>query len=151
MPSAIVRLPSASLLTPLPLYVLGSFGRSFLRETGTAQAASLGMWRDGTPIFYADANDGGIKRGDRGDVDDTEARPAVKDPAAQNKNERDPGPPGVDDETDPDSIARDPDASGTEILDAEDRSLGLTDVGPVPPDDWAADTGETRIGESRQK
>jgi hypothetical protein len=103
------------------------------------------------PLAYFDANDGGIKRGDRGDVDGTGARPTVKEPAAQNKYDKEPGTPPVDDATDADLIALDPDASDTEVLDAEDPSLGLTDVGTVPSDDWAADTGETRTGENRQK
>jgi hypothetical protein len=30
------------------------------------------------------------------------------------------------------------------ILEADDPTLGLTDIGDVPPDDWAADTGPSR-------
>ena len=34
------------------------------------------------------------------------------------------------------------------IHDAADPSLGLTNVGDVPADDWAADTGATQSGEA---
>ena len=37
------------------------------------------------------------------------------------------------------------------IVDATDNSLGLTNVGDVPPDDWAADTGPTRSPEAGAK
>jgi len=30
------------------------------------------------------------------------------------------------------------------VMDADDPSLGLTDIGDIPPDDWAADTGPSR-------
>jgi hypothetical protein len=97
------------------LHLLGSFSRSLVRETSTAQVASLYAWSDATPL-RAGPNDGGIKRGDRGDVDDTEARPTVNDPAAEDKKEEDPTPPGVDDDTVGDSTVRDPDASDTDAL-----------------------------------
>ncbi len=34
------------------------------------------------------------------------------------------------------------------IHDASDADLGLTDIGDIPPEDWAANTGPTRTGES---
>ncbi len=40
------------------------------------------------------------------------------------------------------------DQDGIEIVPATDRSLGLTDIDDVPPDDWAADTGPTKSAES---
>jgi hypothetical protein len=33
------------------------------------------------------------------------------------------------------------------IVDADDPNLGLTDIGDIGPDDWAADTGPTRTPE----
>ena len=36
---------------------------------------------------------------------------------------------------------------GMEIVEATDGRLGLTDIGDVPADDWAADTGPTRSNE----
>ena len=36
---------------------------------------------------------------------------------------------------------------GMEIVEATDGRLGLTDIGDVPADDWAADTGPTRSSE----
>ena len=34
------------------------------------------------------------------------------------------------------------------VLDADDPTLGLTNYGDVPPDDWAANTGPTRSAEA---
>ncbi|HEX4166940.1 MAG TPA: hypothetical protein VHZ55_15855 [Bryobacteraceae bacterium] len=39
------------------------------------------------------------------------------------------------------------DMDGMETMLPTDGRLGLTDVGDVPADDWAADTGETRTAE----
>jgi hypothetical protein len=39
------------------------------------------------------------------------------------------------------------DNDGFEVMMPTDGRLGLTGVGDVPPDDWAADTGETRTPE----
>lgn len=36
------------------------------------------------------------------------------------------------------------DNDGFEVEQADDGRLGLTDTDRVPPDDWAADTGETK-------
>ncbi len=36
------------------------------------------------------------------------------------------------------------DYDGLEVVEANDGRLGLTNYGDVPPDDWAADTGETK-------
>lgn len=37
------------------------------------------------------------------------------------------------------------------VMDADDPSLGLTNYGSVPADDWAADTGPTRSGEASRQ
>ena len=39
------------------------------------------------------------------------------------------------------------DTDGMEVMMPEDGRLGLTDVGNVPADDWAANTGPTRDAE----
>ena len=78
--------------------------------------ASLYAWSDATPLLHVGPNNGGIKRGDRGDGDDTEPRPTVNDPAAENKKEGDPTPPGVDGDTVGDPTIRDPDAIDTDAL-----------------------------------
>lgn len=85
--------------------------------------------------LYLDANDGGIKRGDRGDVDDTEARPTIKEPPG-NANEEDPEVPNL---PDPDADINgeppihDPDAIDTDIRDPRpppDRT-GTASLPPV--------------------
>jgi hypothetical protein len=40
------------------------------------------------------------------------------------------------------------DSDGMEVVEPTDGRLGLTDIGNVPPDDWAADTGPTKSPES---
>ncbi|MBV8819155.1 MAG: hypothetical protein JO022_12410 [Acidobacteriaceae bacterium] len=106
-------------------------------------------------------NSGGIKRGDRADTGDLEARPT------EGVSEAGSGVVGGEDDAighptaNPDSLGGTTsfDSSGVAslggngdledltILDASDPSLGLTDVGEVPADDWAADTGPTHSGE----
>ena len=99
------------------------------------------------------ADDSKIKRGDRTDTGDNEARP----------DEMGSGPaqPTVDptsfgaarsirhSETDSfDLESERSDLDGIEVMEATDGRLGLTGVGKTPPDDWAADTGETHTPES---
>lgn len=98
-------------------------------------------------------NDSSIKRGDRADTGDNEARP----------DELGSGPaePTVDATsfggtssirhatTDSFDIERErEDYDGMEVMEASDGRLGLTNVNDIPPDDWAADTGETHTAES---
>jgi hypothetical protein len=42
------------------------------------------------------------------------------------------------------------DNDGFEVMLPTDGRLGLTGVGNTPPDDWAADTGETRTAEGSE-
>ncbi len=42
------------------------------------------------------------------------------------------------------------DYEGLEVMEANDGRLGLTNVGNVPADDWAADTGETHTPEGER-
>jgi hypothetical protein len=102
--------------------------------------------------FQLGPNDSSIKRGDREDTGDNEARP----------NELGSGPaqPTVDPTsfggttsirhktTDTYDIERElGDVDGMEIMQPTDGRLGLTNVGNVPADDWAADTGEPNTAE----
>ena len=50
-------------------------------------------------VLYFDANDGGIKRGDRGNVDDTQARPTRQEPP-RNESEEDLAGPDIPDTPD---------------------------------------------------
>jgi hypothetical protein len=79
---------------------------------------------------FPSPNPGDIKRGDREDFGDLEARP---------------------DETAYNVVHGSGDAELDEltVLDADDPELGLTNIGETPPDDWAADTGPTVTGEER--
>jgi hypothetical protein len=105
-----------------------------------------------TLAYLLGPNDSKISRGDRADTGDNEARPTEKGSGwAQ---------PTVDDsavggntsishsETSRFDIAQERDSrDGLEIMQPEDGRLGLTNVGDVPADDWAADTGETKSSE----
>ena len=105
------------------------------------------------PVAYIlGPNDSSISRGDRADTGDNEARPTEKGSGWAYPTVDDSALGGdtsishsetirfdVDDERD----SRD----GLEIMQPEDGRLGLTDVGDVPADDWAADTGETKSAE----
>ena len=101
--------------------------------------------------------DSTIKRGDRTDTGDNEARPdELGSGDAQ---------PTVDSTSfgaessithassgnfDPNDELRDVD--GFETMQADDGRLGLTNVGKKPADDWAADTGPTHNpGEKRNR
>lgn len=73
-------------------------------------------------------NKGGIQRGDSEETGDLEARPT--------------------DGVGPTELNGDSDLEDLTIHGASDPDLGLTDIGDIPADDWAADTGPTRTGES---
>ncbi|MFN3323971.1 MAG: hypothetical protein ACK5AZ_10785 [Bryobacteraceae bacterium] len=102
-------------------------------------------------------NDGGIKRGDRADTGDNEARPADtvssggSGPSADNPGNT---------TADPSSLAEIANAAAPvdvaeggagiddlTVLDASDPSLGLTNIDESGPGDWAADTGPSRSPE----
>jgi hypothetical protein len=98
-------------------------------------------------------NDGGIKRGDREDTGDEEARPdemgsgyaqPTVDPTSFGGESSIRHP--ASDQFDPKSEIGETD--GMEVMEPTDGRLGLTDVGKKPADDWAADTGPTRTPES---
>lgn len=95
-------------------------------------------------------NDSPIHRGDREETGDEEARPdelgsgfaqPTVDPTAfgGTSSIRHPtsGHASIEDEL--------RDYDGMEVMEPSDGRLGLTNVNDVPADDWAADTGETKI------
>jgi hypothetical protein len=97
-------------------------------------------------------NDGGIKRGDRTDTGDDEARPTDNGGGGEWIEDADDlgvtnDLPDVPYETDVEDLPVSPDLEDATILDAEDPRLGLTNTATVPADDWAADTGPTRTPE----
>lgn len=100
-------------------------------------------------------NDSPLHRGDRLDTGDEEARPdelgsgpatPTVDPTAFG------GTSSIKHATsehfDIDQETRDSD--GFEVMEPSDGRLGLTGFGDTPPDDWAADTGETRTAEGSE-
>jgi hypothetical protein len=55
------------------------------------------------------------------------------------------------DDSGPAALEGDADIEDLTVLSADDPSLGLTNYGEVPADDWAADTGPTRSAEASRK
>jgi len=112
----------------------------------------------GQESHYTSANLGGIKRGDSEETGDLEAQPtATADRAGAGASGGNSGASG--------RVTGDPSAAGVSrgdkllksdgglddltVKDASDPDLGLTDVGDVPADDWAADTGPTHSTEEK--
>jgi len=98
-------------------------------------------------------DDSNIRRGDREETGDNEARPTQQGsgPARATGDST-----SLGGET---SIRQSPDygfeqdeelrdSYGIEVVEASDGRLGLTNVDDVPADDWAADTGPTKSPES---
>lgn len=83
-------------------------------------------------------NDGGIKRGDSAETGDEQAQP--NETMARDGYGLDNLGPGADS-----------DLEDLNILDADDPTLGLTNVGGKPAEDWAADTGPTRSNEEMDR
>lgn len=104
--------------------------------------------------FELGPNDSPIQRGDREDTGDNEARPDEMG-SGDAQPTADPTSFGgttsighrESDRFDPaDELL---DVDGMETMLPTDARLGLTNVGDVPADDWAADTGPTRTGEEQ--
>jgi hypothetical protein len=98
-------------------------------------------------------NDSSIHRGDRAETGDDEAQPTetgsgparpTADPTSLGGTTSIPQPSTRD--FDADEEIRD--NYGMEVVEPTDGRLGLTNIGDVPPDDWAADTGPTKSPES---
>jgi hypothetical protein len=100
-------------------------------------------------------NDSGIQRGDREETGDNEARPTEKGTGDAHAT--------VDDTAfGAESSIRHPYSNhfdleeeregldGLEIMEANDGRLGLTNIGNVPADDWAADSGETAVPDAEE-
>ena len=105
--------------------------------------------------LYLGPNDGGIHRGDREDTGDNEARPdelghGPAEPTVDPTSLGGITSTGHSDSQHFDIDAERADYDGLEITTADDGRLGLTNVGNKPPEDWAADTGETRTPESSE-
>jgi hypothetical protein len=101
-------------------------------------------------------NDSSIQRGDREDTGDNQARPdemgsgfamPTVDPSAfgGTSSIRHPS---SDRAALEDEIRND---DSMEVLEPTNRATGITNVGDVPADDWAADTGPTKTPESQSK
>ncbi len=93
-----------------------------------------------------------IKRGDREDTGDNEARPDEMGAGDAEPTVDSTALGGSSSISHPSSDRFDPveelvDTDGMETMLPTDGRLGLTNVGNVPADDWAADTGETRTAE----
>jgi hypothetical protein len=107
-------------------------------------------------------NRGGIKRGDRADTGDEQARPNdgvdQGGSGVEGGGSNDVGHPTADAsalggtrtiDTDPSGrLSGDDDLTELDVRGGSDPSLGLTNVGGQAPEDWAADTGPTRTGEA---
>jgi hypothetical protein len=85
-------------------------------------------------------NDGGVKRGERTDTGDEEARPNIL-----NDGEL---PIPEDDAIGTFEEMPDPDANDMEEVTPYNPRSGVTNTGRRPPDDWAANTGPTQTPES---
>ncbi len=103
--------------------------------------------------FWLGPNDSSIQRGDREDTGDNEAQPDEmgSGPARPTVDPTSFG--GITSIRHPSSDSFDAeeelrDTDGIEIVQSTDGRLGLTNIGDVPPDDWAADAGNTRTPES---
>jgi hypothetical protein len=104
-------------------------------------------------------NEGGIRRGDRADTGDLEARrtegtgpggSGVPGGAGGSTGNPTAAADALDRPVD-NGIAEihgDTELEELSVHGASDPDLGMTNIGSVPADDWAADTGPTRTGES---
>lgn len=97
-------------------------------------------------------NDSTIKRGDREDTGDNEARPTQTGAGAAIPTVDSTSLGGTSSIRQPPDYGFDADEElrdnyGMEVVEATDGRLGLTNFGDIPADDWAADTGPTRSPE----
>ncbi|MDX2150974.1 MAG: hypothetical protein SFV54_09580 [Bryobacteraceae bacterium] len=107
----------------------------------------------------------GIKRGDRADTGDLEAQPTQAADEGGSGTGNAPGSYTVDSSSMgaesaiptggvglrgdlPEMLGEGSGIDDLTILDATDPALGLTNIGDVPADDWAADTGPTHTAEA---
>ncbi|HUQ94712.1 MAG TPA: hypothetical protein VM120_23730 [Bryobacteraceae bacterium] len=93
-------------------------------------------------------NDGGIQRGDSAASGDVTVRPKstvgvagsppTPNPDGENLDDAEPSSPEIG------GVEAEPDSEELTVHTADDPDLGLTNIGQVPPDDWAANTGPDR-------
>lgn len=123
---------------------------------------------DEDDLLWAGPNDGGVKRGDSAETGDNEARPAEgTGPGGSGVYGGEPGGAQGFPTGNASGLGGGAGTSGAggaagsedlltfgdsaiddlTIMDADDPSLGLTNIGDVPAEDWAADTGPTRSAE----
>lgn len=105
--------------------------------------------------FSLGPNDGGVQRGDSENSGDNEARPTEKGTGSAHATVDDTAFGGASSIHHPSSghfdLEQERDnLDGIEIMQADDGRLGLTNVGDVPADDWAADTGETAVPDAEE-
>lgn len=105
----------------------------------------------GQESHYTSSNLGGIKRGDSAETGDLEADVTPNADRGGSANGAmvtgDASALGISRGRTPLSPGGN-DLDDLTVMDADDPALGLTNIGDVPPDDWAADTGPTVSGES---
>jgi len=109
----------------------------------------------GASWLYTGPNDSPIHRGNREDAGDEEARPdemgsgpatPTVDPTAFGGTSSIQHPGSEHFDVEEEQLDND----GFEVMLPTDGRLGLTNIGDVPADDWAADTGETRTPEGSE-
>ena len=105
--------------------------------------------------LWCDANDGGIKRGDRSDTGDLQARPTkgvgrggsgVPGGAGGSGGHVTGAPDALSEAVDEgvieeEDIVEEAAPDELEVRSGQDPSLGITEIAGRPPEDWAADTG----------
>jgi hypothetical protein len=98
-------------------------------------------------------NDSNITHRDRGDAGDDEARSTETGSGSATPTVNSTSLGGTASIRQPPSQGFDAneelhDEYGMEVVEPTDGRLGLTNIGDVPPDDWAADTGPTKSPET---
>lgn len=118
-------------------------------------AFSLDGWIPMKPPVYAGPNDSGIRRGNRDETGDNEARATEKGSGDAHGTVDDTAFGGVNSISHPTSSHFDLESErenfdGIEIMQPDDGRLGLTNTDRVPADDWAADSGDTAVPDAQE-
>ena len=131
------------MLTPLSYHAPGSFPSPGVLLSLTVRGG-----------LYFGPNDG-VRRGDREETGDNEARPTEKGYGSAQPTVDDTAFGGESSISHPmsghfDLESERDNLDGIEIMQADDGRLGLTNTPRVPADDWAADTGETAVPDAEE-